>query len=212
MVVCKKFRIVVCLRIGFAGRKSVFNGLQGVSTENRRRKKIMRITRKGFTLVELLIVVAIMATLAAAMSLSIMGSTAKAKASTIASNVDAFVKAAATYCSENMETPITASVTTDTVLGTYIGKWGDLKNGTSVKYEAVDIAKGTATQDRTWCVKVTISDSDKTNIVAALEKIPGFGKYAATGDDAVSVVSTGTFHVWLWNGQVSTAAPTNPTE
>ncbi|MBQ7169682.1 MAG: type II secretion system protein [Synergistaceae bacterium] len=169
----------------------------------------MKKMRKGFTLVELLIVVAILATLAAAMTVSVMGSTAKAKAATIASNVDAFVKAAGQYCADNMDVTIGDSIKTDNVLGTYIGKWGDLKNGTSVKYEAVDIAKGTATQDKTWCVKVTISDADKDNIVAALEKIPGFGKYDAAGSSAVSVVSTGTFHVWLWNGQVSTAEPSN---
>ena len=167
----------------------------------------MKRTRKGFTLIELLIVVAIMATLTAAMTVSVSGSTAKAKAATIASNVDAFVRAAATYCADNTDGDI-SSAKTDDVIGAYIGKWLDLKNGSSVKYEAVDLTKLTTgskwTQDKTWCVKVTISDSDKTNIIAALEKIPGFGKYK---DGTTSVVSTGTFHVRLWNGEVTTAQP-----
>ena len=47
----------------------------------------MKITRKGFTLVELLIVVAIMATLSATMTMAVSGSTARAKAPTIASNL-----------------------------------------------------------------------------------------------------------------------------
>lgn len=172
----------------------------------------MKRTRKGFTLVELLIVVAILATLSAAMTVSVMGSTAKAKAATIASNVNAFVNAAAMYCADNMDDDI-SSATTNTVLSAYIGKWGDLKNGTSVKYTAVDLLKkdedSTWTQDKTWCVKVEIADSDKANIVAELEKIPGFGKYGATNEDAVSVVSGGTFYIQLWNGKVTSTQPPN---
>ncbi len=62
----------------------------------------MKRTRKGFTLVELLIVIAILGTLSAAMSVSVIGSTAKAKAATIASNVEACVNAAALYCADHM--------------------------------------------------------------------------------------------------------------
>ena len=87
----------------------------------------MRNTRKGFTLVELLIVVAILATLTAAMTVSVTGTTAKAKAATIASNVEAFVNVARLYCADNTDGDI-SSATTDTVIEAYIGKWKDLKN------------------------------------------------------------------------------------
>ena len=175
----------------------------------------MRKTRKGFTLVELLIVVAILATLTAAMTTSITGSTAKAKAAVIAANVEEFVKAARMYCADNENLDISTKKTDD-VLGAYIGKWADMKEAESVKYEAADITNtnNTLTPEKTWCVKVTISDGDKANIIAELEKIPGFGKYGATEENAKSVVATnndGTFYVRLWNGTVTAAQPTAPT-
>ena len=49
----------------------------------------MKKARKGFTLVELLIVVAILGILSVSMMMSVGGTTAKAKASMIASNFDA---------------------------------------------------------------------------------------------------------------------------
>ena len=59
-------------------------------------------TRKGFTLVELLIVVAILATLAATMVASMGGATAKAKAATITSNVEACVTAVQKYYADGL--------------------------------------------------------------------------------------------------------------
>ena len=176
----------------------------------------MKKARRGFTLVELLIVIAIMGTLSAAMSVSVMGSTAKAKAAAIAANVDACVNAAAMYCADNMDADI-SSVNTEAVLSEYIGKWGDFGDENSVKYEVADIAQPTGEnavaipQPKTWCIKVTIVDSDKASIIAELEKIRGFGKFGATGDNAKSVVATnsdGSFYVRLWNGKVTAAAPT----
>ena len=172
----------------------------------------MRKMRKGFTLVELLIVIAILGTLSAAMSVSVMGSTAKAKAAAIASNVEACVTAAAMYCADNMDADI-SSVTTEAVLSAYIGKWGDFGDENSVKYEVADItpAEGaTLAKPKTWCIKVTIVDSDKASIIAELEKIRGFGKFGATGENAKSVVATnsdGSFYVRLWNGKVTATAP-----
>lgn len=167
----------------------------------------MKITRRGFTLVELLIVVAILSTLTAAMTVSVTGSTAKAKAATIASNVNEFVKAASIY--SNTEDANVSTATTDTVIEAYMGKWKDLKNGTSVKYTANDLTKkeegSTWTQDKTWCVKVEILDTDKANIIAELEKIPGFGKY----DGQTTAVTSGTFYVTLRDGKVTGTAPAN---
>ena len=169
----------------------------------------MKRTRKGFTLVELLIVIAIMGTLSAAMSVSVMGSTAKAKAAAIAANVDACVNAAAMYCADNMDEDI-SEVDTNDVLSAYIGKWGDFGDENSVKYTVADIAQPTGDgavaipQPKTWCIKIEIVDSDKTSIIAELEKIRGFGKF----NTETSVVNTGTFWVRLWNGKVTSTAPT----
>ena len=169
----------------------------------------MKKIRKGFTLVELLIVIAILGTLSAAMSVSVMGSTAKAKAVAIASNVEACVNAAAMYCADNMDADI-SSATTENVLSAYIGKWGDFGDENSVKYEAKDITSDTLSQAKKWYIKVSIVDNDKNNIIAELEKIRGFGKYGATGENAKSVVATGegVFYVLLWNGKVSSTEPT----
>lgn len=165
----------------------------------------MKKMRKGFTLVELLVVVTILATLTGAMTVSVMGSTARAKAATIASNVDSFVKAAAMYCN-NADADV-STATTATVLSAYIGKWADLADKDSVQYTADDITQLTEnskwTRDKTWCVKVVITDKDKANIIAELEKIPGFGKY---GGEA-TVVANGTFWVQLWDGKVVAAKP-----
>ena len=169
----------------------------------------MKKMRKGFTLVELLIVIAILGTLSAAMSVSVMGSTAKAKAAAIASNVETCMNAAAMYCADNMNADI-SSVNTNTVLSEYIGKWGDFGDENSVKYTADVIAQPTGDDAvaiptaKTWCVKVEIVDKDKANIIAELEKIRGFGKFGGQA----SVVSSGTFYVRLWNGKVTKDKPT----
>ena len=114
----------------------------------------MKKFRKGFTLVELLIVIAILGTLSAAMSVSVMGSTAKAKAVAIASNVEACVNAAAMYCADNMDADI-SSATTENVLSAYIGKWGDFGDENSVKYEAKDITSDTLSQENAKSVVAT---------------------------------------------------------
>ncbi len=169
----------------------------------------MKKARKGFTLVELLIVVAILATLTAAMTASISGSTAKAKAATIASNVNACVEAAHMYCTAHMDDGTDIStITTDVALGEYIGKWLDMKaTDASVLYTGLerekDAASKAVTGAKRWYIKVEIKDSDADNIVAELEKIPGFGKYG----ESTSVVSGKTFYVTLWDGKVTATEP-----
>ena len=69
----------------------------------------MKRTRKGFTLVELLIVISIIAVLAAAMSMSSKDATAKAKASKIVSDFRTIAAAVSVYISDSKDTlPTTA--------------------------------------------------------------------------------------------------------
>ena len=168
----------------------------------------MRKFRKGFTLVELLIVIAILGALSATMTASVTGSTAKAKATAIAANVEACKSAAAMYCAEHLEDGTSIDdQTTTTVLNEYLGTWGDFNSG-SIKYAA---AENGVKGYKNWYINVDITgDSDHANIIAALEKIKGFGKYGATAEGATSVVSTGQFHVLLWNGKVAAGLTPTP--
>ena len=63
----------------------------------------MRKMRKGFTLVELLIVIAILGALSAGMSMSSGGATASAKAATIISNLQTIKSAALIFYIDHME-------------------------------------------------------------------------------------------------------------
>ena len=169
----------------------------------------MRNTRKGFTLVELLIVIAILGTLSAAMSASITGSTAKAKAAAIANNVETLKNAASIYYTDNMESATALNVTTTAVLTKHIATWGDFGTGT-INYTAVDDPTGR----ENWAVIVDFhTDGEADAIKEALTKIKGYGSYGqkigGDGDDkddpdpAKSVVNTGKFKVTLWNGAIT---------
>ena len=63
----------------------------------------MRRTRKGFTLVELLIVVAILGTLSAAMMMASKDASPKAKARQIAADLQTIAVSAAMYCSDSAD-------------------------------------------------------------------------------------------------------------
>ncbi len=76
----------------------------------------MKRTRKGFTLVELLIVIAILTALTASLTINMSGATAKAKAAAVRANFDACKTAAMTYYSGHIED----SKLTDTTEGTGI--------------------------------------------------------------------------------------------
>ncbi len=149
----------------------------------------MRNTRKGFTLVELLIVVAILATLTATMTMAISGSTAKAKAATIASNVNACRNAAMSYSVTEGADSI-ASLTADDVLFAKLPSWKDFNNDNNViKYAAVtgDDGKG---PDK-WAITVDFSgDNEKDAIVTELEKINGYNKSYSSASDEGSEIFT----------------------
>ena len=187
----------------------------------------MKRTRKGFTLVELLIVVAILATLTASMTASISGSTAKAKATMIANNVDAMKKAADVYYSDHMEESSTlANATTADVLDAYIPTWRDFQNGDITYKPAADSETGRLK----WAVTVDFSgEGEVEEIKTALAKIKGYGDYngetvpvtklnpayvdATTTPDVPETITedepagdrvrTGKFTVTLWNGAIT---------
>lgn len=191
----------------------------------------MRKTRKGFTLVELLIVVAILATLTAAMTASISGSTAKAKAAMIANNVEVMKSAATQYYTDNMEdSSKLANATTKNVLDEYMPTWRDYQTG-DINYKA---AQDSETGRKKWAVTVDFSnDGEAEEIKAALAKIKGYGNYNnetttipnpdydaddenETDPETIEVpagdrVRTGAFKVTLWNGAIeSVTATANP--
>ncbi|MBQ4431818.1 MAG: type II secretion system protein [Synergistaceae bacterium] len=193
----------------------------------------MKKMRKGFTLVELLIVVAILATLTATMTASISGSTAKAKASAIANNVEAMKSAASQYYSDHMEESSTlASATTATVLDAYIPTWRDFQKG-DIKYIVVTDDSDAGRSN--WAITVDFSnDGEAEAIKTALAKIKGYGDYngettpvtkpnpdyvdaTTTPDEPETIteeepagvrVRTGAFKVTLWNGAIESVAAT----
>ncbi len=161
----------------------------------RRRKKIMKITRKGFTLVELLIVVAILGTLAASMMVSFGNSTAAAKAASIAANVDTCMTAAKIYYAENIST--VQAATGDDDAGAIQGKIAN--------YSKMSATGGTVTYtisgagSNNWVVQVNFASApDKEDIATALEKIPGYNL-----DADKTKIDGGNFTVNLLTGVIT---------
>lgn len=98
----------------------------------------MKKTRKGFTLVELLIVVAIMGVLAAMMSLSAGSSTATAKAAAINNNIHNIKMAAMMYMIQQGDSFSETSLTADVLDGTNAVNIATLNtNNTRIQYKIV---------------------------------------------------------------------------
>ncbi len=136
----------------------------------------MKKARKGFTLVELLIVVAILATLTATMMVSMRGATAKAKAASIAANLESCHTAAMLYYAASGDKDL-SEVSADAVLTTYLKTWDKLKGSTASKDAIVYTAAGKGVDG--WVVNVDFSkDSESKDIAQALHNMKG---YSAVG-------------------------------
>ena len=177
----------------------------------------MKKTRKGFTLVELLIVVSILATLTATMTMSVSGATAKAKAATIASNIEAMKTAAAKYPYTLAEVGYAlADIPTDVMLTESLPTWKDFSTGT-IQYA---VTTGTGNGPNNWSVSVSFSkDAERDAIKEALQALPGFtnsykitkdataGTKTADTDAAIMGTDVYWFQVNLTTGAITALTP-----
>ena len=147
--------------------------------------------RKGFTLVELLIVVAILGALAAVMTVSSGDSITKAKATAIANNLRICTTGAQLYYLENgdNESVTMSSIKAKDVLDAKVPNFTEFSSGT-IEYDSTDITTDGETPPHSWAVTVTLSGSDATSIITSLASIKGFS--GASGSSVTYKIFDGT--------------------
>ena len=168
---CAKFFIIVS---GWSAGKASIQQYSGKFTKE---EKFMKKIRKGFTLVELLIVIAVLGSLGAMMSYSSSGAVDSADAAKIISNLQSLKIAALQMYIEEPEiasktsivfNDATAVSTSDTrtiaaVLGAYLGKKADAltASGAAKKYGLVGDASH-------WYVVYALDTDDSAGVKAKL--------------------------------------------
>lgn len=136
--------------------------------------------RKGFTLVELLIVIAVLGALTAMMTLSSSGAASSAKAASIINGLHTMRTAVTMYIAENSAGNPTASDFTSK-RSSYID-------------EAIDDAKfvviaGTGT-DKNWYAGYEVGTSDTNTIAKLVEKVDAEGLLGSTGTTEAPATTT----------------------
>ena len=145
----------------------------------------MKKTRKGFTLVELLIVVAILGVLTATLSISAGDATARAKAAAIVNNIEACKNGAALYYSANYNDSSAGMKPSEFLKAEsdYVPNWSSFATGGTVTYTA-----GEQTTPDTWSLTVSFaSDKEATKIATALSKTPGYTN-VTSGNNTLTVL------------------------
>lgn len=127
--------------------------------------------RKGFTLVELLIVIVVIGILSAMMMLSSSEAVSSARATTIVADMRNIKTAALAYYTDNMDTYANANtVPTMDNIKPYLTSGQDASSGTMANYKIV--GNGESGTDA-WFVEYTISG---TNVAKIKEKLSGRAK------------------------------------
>ncbi len=156
----------------------------------------MKKLRKGFTLVELLIVIAVLGALSAAMTMSSSTATAKAKAAAIVNNLKICTAGAQVYNFEHADDSGLKDITTTAMLAEAVPNFTDFivaeadaaTDKDTVVYAAVDVADTAAPAK--WSITVTLNGTDMKTIVAALKTMKGFKKLADPGADNTTYTIT----------------------
>ena len=177
----------------------------------------MKKFRKGFTLVELLIVIAILGTLSAMMTSSTGDATVRAKVSQIVGNIEACKLAAAVYYADNFDNKELkmSEKSAEDVLKANIPTYKDFQEG-NITITPLTGDDGDYLGRDKWTIKVDFTkDADRTRLAALLKNTRGYsGSYTVinvvtndeTGEDEeiesdpIDFVADGKFNINITTG------------